>query len=65
MELNKSFTYDSKTGRWHLELAKAQKDVFSQGGLKITIDPGFPTLLTLVFQQVIQHLFIKQKNNQD
>lgn len=43
MELNKSFTYDPKTGRWHLELAKAQKDVFSQGGLKITIDPGFPT----------------------
>lgn len=43
MDFNKPFTYNSHFGRWELELRKAQKDMFAQCGLKISIDSGFPT----------------------
>lgn len=43
MDFNKPFTYDSTTGRWNLEMYKAQKDMFGHCGVKITFDPGFPT----------------------
>ena len=43
MELNKSFTYDPKTGSWHFNLPKAYKDIHSQSGIQIIIDPGLPT----------------------
>ena len=43
MSFNQPFNYDPKTGRWHLELHKAPKDVLSQCGIKITVDPGIPT----------------------
>ena len=43
MNFDKPFTFEKQTGRWNLELQKAAKDVFSQAGLKITIDSGIPT----------------------
>ena len=43
MSFNQPFSYDPNTGRWHLELHKAQKDVLAQCGVKITVDPGKPT----------------------
>lgn len=43
MSFNQPFNYDPQTGRWHLELHKAPKDVFAQCGVKITVDPGIPT----------------------
>lgn len=43
MDFNKPFTYDAARGLWHLELHKAPKDTYAQCGVKITIDPGFPT----------------------
>ena len=43
MSFNQPFNYDPNTGRWHLELHKASKDVFAQCGIKITVDPGIPT----------------------
>ncbi len=43
MNFDKPFTFEKQTGRWNLELQKASKDVFSQAGLKITIDTGIPT----------------------
>ena len=43
MSFNQPFNYDPQSGRWHLELHKAPKDVFAQCGVKITVDPGIPT----------------------
>lgn len=43
MSFNQPFSYDHTTGRWNLELHKANKDVFSQCGIKISVDPGIPT----------------------
>jgi hypothetical protein len=43
MSFNQPFSYDPNTGRWHLELHKAPKDILAQCGVKITIDPGKPT----------------------
>ena len=43
MSFEKPFNYDASTGRWSLELYKAPKDVFAQCGLKISVDPGYPT----------------------
>lgn len=40
---DKPFEYNRATGRWTLELHKAQKDIYSQCGIKITVDPGIPT----------------------
>ena len=35
--------YNSKNGSWELTFPKSFKDVHSQGGWKIIIDPGYPT----------------------
>ena len=35
--------YNSKNGSWELTFPKSFKDVHSQGGIKIIIDPGYPT----------------------
>ena len=43
MSFNQPFNYDPNTGRWNLELYKAPKDVFAQCGIKISVDPGYPT----------------------
>ena len=43
MSFKQPFNYDPQTGRWHLELHKAPKDVFAQAGIKISVDPGAPT----------------------
>lgn len=40
---DKPFEYNPSTGRWTLELHKAPKDIYSQCGVKITLDPGIPT----------------------
>lgn len=45
-----------------MELAKAQKDVFSQGGLKITIDPGFPTGDTAPIYQTTEQSGLKNSS---
>ena len=51
MSFNQPFSYDHTTGRWNLELHKANKDVFSQCGIKISVDPGIPTGDTAPFYQ--------------
>lgn len=43
MSFNQPFNYDQNTGRWYLELYKAPKDVLAQCGIKISVDPGYPT----------------------
>lgn len=43
MNFDKPFKYDAISGKWSLELQKAPKGDFAQCGIKITIDPGFPT----------------------
>ena len=43
MNFDKPFRYDPNSGKWSLELQKAPKGEFAQCGIKITIDPGFPT----------------------
>ena len=43
MNFDKPFRYDANSGKWSLELQKAPKGEFAQCGIKITIDPGFPT----------------------
>ena len=43
MSFNQPFNYDPNSGRWNLELHKAPKDVFAQCGIKISVDPGYPT----------------------
>lgn len=43
MSFEKPLNYDASTGRWSLELYKAPKDVLAQCGLKISVDPGYPT----------------------
>ena len=35
--------YNPKNGSWELTFPKSFKDVHSQGGIKIIIDPGYPT----------------------
>jgi hypothetical protein len=43
MNFDKPFRYDVNSGKWSLELQKSPKGEFAQCGIKITIDPGFPT----------------------
>jgi hypothetical protein len=43
MSFNQPFNYDPQSGRWNLELHKAPKEVYAQCGIKISVDPGFPT----------------------
>lgn len=43
MSFHQPLNYDPQTGRWNLELHKAPKDILSQCGIKISIDPGIPT----------------------
>jgi hypothetical protein len=43
MSFSQPYNYDPMTGRWYLEIQKTPKDIFSQCGIKITIDPGIPT----------------------
>lgn len=43
MSFNQPFNYDPQRGIWNLELHKAPKDTFAQCGVKISLDPGFPT----------------------
>ena len=43
MSFNQPFNYDPNSGRWHLEIRKAPKDVFAECGIKVTVDPGIPT----------------------
>ena len=43
MIFDKPFRYDANSGKWSLELHKTPKGEFAQCGIKITIDPGFPT----------------------
>ena len=43
MSFRQPFNYDPKLGVWNLELHKAEKDTYSQSGVKITVDPGFAT----------------------
>lgn len=43
MSFRQPFNYDPQRGVWNLELYKAEKDTYSQAGVKITLDPGFPT----------------------
>ena len=40
---NYGFEYNSEYGIWEFNMPKAIKDVHAQAGLKIVIDPGFPT----------------------
>ena len=35
--------YNAKNGSWEFTFPKSFKDVHSQGGLKVIIDPGYPT----------------------
>lgn len=35
--------YNPKNGSWEFTFPKSFKDIHSQGGLKIIIDPGYPT----------------------
>ena len=35
--------YNPDYGSWEFTLPKTHKDIFSQAGLKIVIDPGYPT----------------------
>ena len=49
MSFNQPFNYDPNTGTWGLELHKAPKEVFAQCGMKITVNPGFPTGETKAF----------------
>ena len=35
--------YNGKNGSWEFTFPKSFKDVHSQGGLKVIIDPGYPT----------------------
>lgn len=46
MNFNKPFTYDPQKGIWSLELQKTPKDTYSQCGIKISINTGFPTAET-------------------
>ena len=43
MSFNQPFNYDPQSGRWNLELHKAPKDVLAQCGIKISVNPGYPT----------------------
>lgn len=43
MDFSKPFRYEPNTGRWVLELHKAPKDFCAQCGIKVSIEPGFPT----------------------
>lgn len=43
MSFNQPFNYDPQSGRWNLELHKTPKDVLAQCGIKISVDPGYPT----------------------
>lgn len=40
---NLGFEYNSEYGVWEFNMPKAIKDVHAQAGLKIVIDPGYPT----------------------
>ena len=40
---NYGFEYNSEHGIWEFNMPKALKDVHAQAGLKIVIDPGYPT----------------------
>ncbi len=51
MSFTQPYNYDPNTGRWNLEIYKAPKDVFAQCGIKISIDPGFPTGETAPYYQ--------------
>ena len=35
--------YNSQNGSWEFTFPKTFKDVYSQAGLKVVIDPGYPT----------------------
>lgn len=35
--------YNSANGSWEFTFPKSFKDIHSQGGLKVIIDPGYPT----------------------
>lgn len=42
-KLPQAIEYNSQYGIWDFNLPKAHKDIHSQAGLKITINPGIPT----------------------
>ena len=42
-KLQQPLEYHPETGSWHFNLPKAYKDIHSQSGIQIIIDPGLPT----------------------
>lgn len=42
-KIQQPLQYNSTNGSWEFNLPKAYKDIHSQGGIQIIIDPGYPT----------------------